>query len=331
MLLKKVFYDKINEELPIINGQIDIILYINQYIEPLSKIICNGFSFVDSKIDVYRFKQQYEPLNGNETFEIISDALSNIDEGLNNSFLNIIRDSENTIITYNGNISRVDGTKMILSLKNTTSDITEVTHEVIHRIYNSMPPKIDTIEEILKELFSEVNSITFESIINDSLKIDKNKYIEERMYSDISKSIYYIFIIAIFKTYKKYGIVDNEKLNKELDLLCDDTTKQAISKYTSLIANKAYKTIGRSSIDLLKYSKYIIANVISKTLYNRIKKGNLSYQEYLKQMLELNKIDKFEDALNILDVNYIYNTEKLHELNENYHNTCKNICGNRIR
>ena len=327
MEFKDTFYDKITKNLKNTKYFLDL----NSYVSPLYDIVLKQYDKVDDSFSMFTNTINYEPLNNNDAFNIVGNKFKKIDISLYNSYLNILYDRQLTKIINGSNPSFVYGEELFINLKNTTSDVSEIAHEVMHRIFNQKQYNIENTSDVAKIFFVEVNSITFESIINEELSIDKDNFLKERFYSDLSKTIYYKFCIFMYKIIKEKGYIDNDILYSKINELSDDNLKTIFNKHLKVLCKTLYNRVQRVDFDMLIFSKYIVASVLSKTIYKDICEGKLSFNEYFNRMLKLNKLDSFIEGLNILDVNYIYKSDILDALDRNYTNYYNNLFDSRKR
>ena len=340
MRFNDIFYNKLNLSFRKPKKTMAFILESNSYVAPLHDIMISEYPKVSDTFELFSSEEKYEPLIQQEAFNIVGNKLRKIDNNLYNTYMNIINDKEKITIIEEEKInektktvdgSSVYGDKMTLYLKNTSFDVSLIAHEIMHVIFNQRIQKMDDSSDIVKLLFSEVNSILFESVINEELELDKDVFLKERFHSDLSKSIYYKFCYFMYTTYLKYGHIDNDVVMRELTAMKDENLKQIFLKYGGKLAKVLISRVDLLEYDLFTFSGYVVGSVLSKTIYKKIVDNEITYEEYFKRVQELKEIDRYTDGLSVLDVNYIYKKSINDELKNNYDEFCDTILGARKR
>lgn len=291
---------------------------INSYVKKLAEIIIEQYNFIEPQsFKMFSSNIEYKKQNLEDTFKIVSKFFKDINEDLYNSFLNIMYNKDMTKISCVENIHEVTQGKLYLGFSQTSSDPYILCHEVVHKIFS---PK--------KEV-DEVNSITFEKILNDKYNIDDNKFMMERLSSDLSEAILFLFVEWISKIFLKNNKKVNEKIIKnELEKLDNQLLKFIFEIKINYLLNMIYKNELYRQVAM---ARYIIGSTFSTTILNKIRKGIWSFENYFKKVNQLNTITTFQDGLNILELNYITNNDILIEIQKNYFSFYQEIYKSRKR
>lgn len=301
---------------------------MDAYVIKLCEIIVEEYAKLGQNIDLRKNEKGYSFMEINSSIEFVGNFYKNFDESLYDSYNNIIYDPNRTVIKLGNKInSRVKGNSLFLFLEQKTSDIFTICHESAHAIFQPSFGTVISNELVNKLIFSEINSITFERIINEQVE-EKNLMLRQRVIEDFSKALAYIFIDWITNVYKKYTKIDDEIFWFELNSIDNVVLKNAYKKYVGQLMvivqeGKLYNQI--------VYSKYIIASTLSATLFKRIQSGEISNKEYIKMMSDLNKIETFEEALNLLNLNYMKNDDILDTVKKDYDSCCVELFESRKR
>lgn len=301
---------------------------MDAYVIKLCEIIVEEYAKLGQNIDLRKNEKGYSFMEINSSIEFVGNFYKNFDESLYDSYNNIIYDPNRAVIKLGDKInSRVKGNSLFLFLEQKTSDIFTICHESAHAIFQPSFGTVISNGLVNKLIFSEINSITFERIINEQVE-EKNLMLRQRVIEDFSKALAYIFIDWITNVYKKYTKIDNEIFWFELNSIDNVVLKNAYKKYVGQLMvivqeGKLYNQI--------VYSKYIIASTLSATLFKRIQSGEISNKEYIKMMSDLNKIETFEEALNLLNLNYMKNDDILDTVKKDYDSCCVELFESRKR
>ncbi|MBE6161732.1 MAG: hypothetical protein E7158_05905 [Firmicutes bacterium] len=324
--MTEVNFYKINDGLKECAKGNSFMLETNSYVENLFRIILkNYYLYKNDKIE-------YKPLEISESIKKAGMIFKEIDSVLYDSFNNIITDKKHTTITITKNRqSYVDGEKIFLNLTNTSRDIIEIIHESIHKVFNPKIYKIEEVKHIIRLFFNELNSITFERIANDKLDIDKDKFLYERFISDMEKSIFYMFYNFVFKIYLKRGNVNIDIIKEEINNIQDLLLKQIfIENLDDNIVKLEYNSEYLAKFQV-QISRYIIASVLSASIYKNIKDGKMTYKDCISKMEELNNINNYMEGLDLFGLNYIKSNNVLEQLDYNYNKSCELLAESRNR
>ena len=306
--------------------------YIQEIIEcnvlKLCNIIMTSYAKYGQNIDLRKTKLEYPFIDINTSIEIVGNFYKSFDESLYNSYRNIIYDKEKTVIELESKEkSYVNNNKLHLCLEQNSSDIFKICHETSHAVFQSKFSQNISESMAYQLMFTEVNSITLEHLIYDYIE-EKNLRSLEIITDDFLKVIFYMFINWIANVYKKNGKIDNNIFWEELNAIENIVVKNAYKKYIGLLVAK----VQRNEINnQLVMSKYIIASSLSAPLFKRLKNGVITSEEYIKMMSDLNKIESFDEALDLLNLNYIQNSDILDTIEKDYDSCCSKFFESRNR
>lgn len=301
---------------------------IEECVLKLCDRIMNVYGKYGQNIDLRTCKIEYPFMEINESIEIVGKFYKSFDESLYNSYRNIIYDKEKTFIQLDKKEkSCVNNNKLYLCLEQNSSDIFTICHETAHAVFQSRFSQDLVISMTYQLMFTEVNTITLEHLINEHIE-ENNLRMLERVADDFLKVILYMFINWITNVYKRNSKIDDKIFWGELNSIENPVVKNAFKKYLGIFLAKVQND---KIYDQLLRSKYIIASALSATLFKRFQSGAITKEEYIKMMSDLNKIESFEEALNILNLNYIENSDILDTIEKDYDSCCEKFFNSRNR
>lgn len=302
---------------------------MNNNVMKLCEIVLDEYEkMCSSKNLLQQDQSKYDFIDINDSIEIVANFYKGFDDSLYNSFLNVIYDKERTKIKIGDKNDSVDiNNTMYLYLGQNISDIFTITHESAHKIFQNFLQEPISIGLINRLTFVEINSITLERLIAKQVD-DNNEFLKARTESDFLKVIVYLFIEWISEIYRKYNIITQDIFRNELHNIKNENMKKAFFQYLPQLLNKV---ANNELYGQLLSSRYILGSVLSSTLSKRIESKELSKEEYIKMMSGLNRIETFEEALDLLDLNYLKNNDILNAVKRDYDSCCVEIFESRKR
>lgn len=260
--MTQIDFSKINCGLKKCSKGTSFIQEINSYVEHLYHIVIQEYNNVNkNSFSLFSFKLSYEPLEINDSINLVLEFFKSIDSSLSESFFNLIYDKEHTKIVFNEKEpSHVYNNNLFLNMKKSTRDISLICHESIHAIYNPKIHKLEESKHVVRLLFNELNSVTFERVLNDKLEIDKDKFLYERFSSDLSKAVFYMFYNWLFKIYLKTNDINMQLIRQQLNSMDDLLLKDIFEDNLVLLLKNVehnYKYLVKFQVQL---SSYILAS-----------------------------------------------------------------------
>lgn len=302
---------------------------MNNNVMKLCEIVLDEYEkMCSSKNLLQQDQSKYDFIDINDSIEIVANFYKGFDDSLYNSFLNVMYDKGRTKIKIGDKNDSVDiNNTMYLYLGQNISDIYTITHESAHKIFQNFLQEPISIGLINRLTFVEINSITLERLIAKQVD-DNNEFLKARTESDFLKVIVYLFIEWISEIYRKYNTITQDIFRNELHNIKNENMKKAFFQYLPQLLNKV---ANNELYGQLLSSRYILGSVLSSTLSKRIESKELSKEEYIKMMSGLNRIETFEEALDLLDLNYLKNNDILNAVKRDYDSCCAEIFESRKR
>ncbi len=310
-------WEKINKNLKayIDFRKTDDFYKFSEILKPINNIVLNQGNEID-------FENKYiNIMNVTEAEEISKEFFKSIDNTIFEKFNELINDKQRCDISKNEEKNMAKDGIMYVQDTNNLKTVYSLCHESIHIISNTFN------KNFYYMLFGEINSLTFERLLNEFLeennfKEDNNLLLLERINNYIFLAGACEFIEMVRLLFIKDGFISKENIKLEVDKLPNKKKQYIFNKYGNYYLNIILENKTANNII---YEKYILATVLSATLKNRINDDPNYLKEYLEKFDTIANIKNIMKSLDQLDFDFISNKRMLETLRINYNGECEKI------